>query len=300
MNIKIYAAHEDDLLNQAEALIRDIESTVSVTSEDSEIYALNRDKKVSMSSITNDLLTSAIYYGNSTNGALDVSIYPIVKAWGFTTDKQAVPSSNVIAELLPHVNYKKIQIDSNAIASIDPDMEIDLGSVTKGYTSDQLISLFRDNGVENAIVSLGGNVQTLGTKPDGNPWKVAIRDPFSDEYAAALSITDKAVITSGNYERFFEENGKRYHHIMDPSTGAPSENGIASVTIIADSGTKADALSTALFVMGIDKASEYWRKDTGFDVIFITTDGQMYITPGIKSSFTALGQFASAKIHTIE
>ena len=163
---------------------------------------------------------------------------------------------------------------------------MDLGGIAKGYTSDTVIKLLKDEGVTSAIISLGGNVQTLGTKPDGNLWKVAIQDPFDqNKYVGGVKVSDKAVITSGGYQRYFVKDGVTYEHIVDPKTGKPATSGLSSVTIVTDKGIEGDGLSTALFVMGLDKATEYWRENQDFQAVFITTDGKIYVTEGLKYSY---------------
>ena len=178
-------------------------------------------------------------------------------------------------------------------------MELDLGAVAKGYTGDRVMERFRAAGVTSAIISLGGNVQALGTKPDGSLWQVAVQDPEGSGYAAVLSVADKAVITSGGYERYFEEDGKIYWHIIDPATGRPAENGLESVTIAADSGVLADGLSTALFVMGANKAAEYWRTNGGFDFILIDDGGTVTITEGLEDCFSLYGDWEDHELQVI-
>jgi len=209
-----------------------------------------------------------------------------------------VPSAEELQKLLETADYKKLQISGSTVA-IPVDSMVDLGSVAKGYTGDRLIGHFRDNGITSAIVSLGGNVQTLGAKPDGSPWRVGIADPFGGEYAGALSVRDKCVITSGSYQRFFEENGVRYHHIIDPSTGSPASGGFVSVTVVGDKGVLCDALSTALFVMGKDRAFDFCASAGDFDALFIDEDGRIYITAGIADDFTPSGNYKNAGITVI-
>ena len=167
-------------------------------------------------------------------------------------------------------------------------MKIDLGGIAKGYTSARIRDIFKKNGIESGLVNLGGNVQALGTKTDGNNWRVAVQSPDdTEDYLGVLSIRDKAVITSGGYERYFEQDGVTYHHIIDPKTGYPAESGLSSVTIVSDDGTLADGLSTALFIMGKDKAESFWRAHSDkFEAVLVTDDGTIYVTEGLKGSFT--------------
>ena len=169
-----------------------------------------------------------------------------------------------------------------------PGMEIDLGGIAKGYTSSRVIEIFREHGIKHGLVSLGGNVQTLGSKKGGKPWRVAIQDPESEmEYLGVLEIEDKCVITSGGYERFFEQDGVRYHHIIDPRTGYPADSGLLSATIVSEDGTLADGLSTSLFIMGKEEAEKYWRAHPGtFDYILEDKDGVLYVTEGAAELLT--------------
>jgi thiamine biosynthesis lipoprotein len=234
-----------------------------------------------------DLLTQALDICAFTDGALDISIYPVLRAWGFTTGDYGVPAEDTLSELLTHVDYQAIHLDGNTV-TLEPGMEIDFGSVAKGYTGDRVLSLLRENGVTSALLNLGGNVQALGAKPDGSPWNVAILDPRSSDYLAAVEIEDQAVITSGGYERYFEEDGVTYWHIIDPATGAPARSGLISVTIVGDSGLLCDGLSTSLFVMGLEDATALWRQREDFEAVFVTDSGQVYITEGLESRFTLL------------
>ncbi|MCR5428136.1 MAG: FAD:protein FMN transferase [Lachnospiraceae bacterium] len=293
MELTVYG--DAAVLKSAEDIITGLEHKLSVTDEGSEIYRLNRDKQADVSEDTLELIGFAKDICERTDGALDITVYPIVKAWGFTTGEYRIPSAEELQKLLLTVNYKELLINGSTVA-LPGDSMIDLGSVAKGYTGDRLIGHFRANGITSAIVSLGGNVQTLGTKPDGSPWRVGIADPFGGEYAGALSVRDKCVITSGSYQRFFEENGVRYHHIIDPSTGSPAAGGFVSVTVVGDKGVLCDALSTALFVMGKDKAFDFCSSNSDFDALFIDEDGRIYITAGIADDFTPSGNYKNSGI----
>lgn len=287
MNLKVYS-NDENILDISQEKISQLEKLFSVTDENSDLWKINHSngQEVSISDETAEILQKSLEVCNSTNGALDISIYPVLKEWGFTTNLYKVPTQDRIELLLKNVNYRNISLDDNNI-SIPEDYQIDLGSVAKGYTGDCLMNIFKENGVQSALVNLGGNVQAYGTKPDGSLWNVAIKNPFSsNEEMCIVSISDKAVITSGNYERYFtDDDGNRYWHILDTATGYPADNGLVSVTIIGDSGTMCDALSTALFVMGTEKAIEYWKNDHSFDMILVSSDKTIYFTRGLKNSF---------------
>ena len=281
MDFTIYG--ESGLIDQSESLIASLESLVSVTDANSELYAINQTGSGTLTGKASSLMEQALEICRRTDGALDLSIYPIVRAWGFTTGSYQVPDEAEIQALLPLVDYRKIQYDAaDGDVTLPEGMKIDLGSVAKGYAGQLVAQMLRDNGVESALLSLGGNVQTVGSKIDGTPWKVGIKDPQSSDVMMVLQVQDQAVVTSGGYERYFEEDGVRYHHIIDPRTGYPAENGLISVTIISADGTLADALSTSLFIMGPEEASSFWKKhrDT-FDAIMMKEDGTVMVTAGL-------------------
>ena len=190
--------------------------------------------------------------------------------------------SGETAALLEHVDYARIRVSGDAVTLPDG-MEIDLGGVAKGYAGREAAAYLRRHGVASGLLNLGGNVQTIGSKPDGTAWRVAIRDPNNDtHYAGIVEIRDKAAVTSGGYERYFTaDDGQTYWHIMNPATGRPARNGVISATVIADDGALCDALSTALFVMGAEKAERFWRNHPDFDMALITDDGEILLTPGL-------------------
>ena len=288
MNVRIYAGGNEALLDAAEARVRDLEALWSVTDENSEIYALNRNGSAALSGDTAGLLAGALELCERTGGALDITIYPVVRSWGFTTGEYAVPDSKTIEALLARVDYTQVTLDEAAGTAAIPDgVEIDLGSVAKGYTGDVLAGLLKVHGVESALLDLGGNIQAVGAKPDGSPWRIGVRDPEDEAgYIGVVSVSDKAVVTSGGYERYFERDGVRYWHIIDPATGAPARSGLQSVTIIGESGLVCDGLSTALFIMGLDGALEHWRAHRDFEAVLIADDGSVTVTAGLEDSFT--------------
>lgn len=286
MTLRLYQGGDEALLDAAQGRVEELEGLLSVTDESSEVRALNRDGAAAgLSPETADLLGAALGLCERTGGALDISTYPVLRAWGFTTGEYAVPSGEDISALLPLVDYTRIELDGDAVL-LPPDMEIDLGSVAKGYAGDQLSRLLRENGVTSALLDLGGNIQTVGAKPDGSPWRVAVRDPQGDGTVGVAEVEDQAVITSGGYERYFEENGVRYWHILDPDTGFPAHSGLVSVTVIGDTGAVCDGLSTALFVLGLDGALDHWRRHRDFEAVFVSEDGSVTITAGLENSFT--------------
>lgn len=296
MTFQIYHENGEQILIDTEQEIRKLENLLSVTIDNSDIAKLNQNagkEPVAVSDETISLLQTGNEINVLTNGNYDITVSPIVKAWGFTEEEHHVPSQQEIDARLPLVNHDAVQIDAqNKTAYLQKEgMAVDLGGIAKGYTSQQVADLLKEKGVSSAILSLGGNVVAIGNKPDGSPWKIAVENPLDNQdYVGLLQVTDKFAVTSGGYQRFFEQDGKKYHHIIDPHTGYPAENGLISVTIISKNGTKADGLSTALFVMGLEDALDLWRKSDDFEVIFVTEDGKVIATEGIAEQFTFEGK----------
>lgn len=275
-------------LDEAVNRINSLEKLLSVTLPDSDISRLNNaaGEPVSVSGDALAIIRKSLVISDKTGGALDITVYPVLKAWGFTTGEYSVPASEELASLLEFVDYSRLEINGDDVA-MPVGFSVDLGALTKGYAGDCAAGILRSAGVTAGILNLGGNVCAIGSKPDGSPWKIAVASPFDDGYAGTLNVSDKFVITSGKYERCFTaEDGSRYHHIIDPHSGLPTENGLAAVTIIGDSGIECDALSTALLVLGEEGAVGFWRECGGFDMILITDDRRILITPDIAGQFS--------------
>lgn len=279
---------DEELLDQAEELVQELEEELSVTNPDSALSQLNRTGSAQLSPQAADLLEQALELCQLTDGALDVSIYPVLRAWGFTTGEYRVPEAEELAELLTRVDYHQVLLSQDGVAQLPQGMELDLGAVAKGYTGDLLLEAFRQAGVTSALLSLGGNVQALGSKPDGSDWTVAIQDPEGEDYLGYLSVSDQAVVTSGGYERYFQgEDGTIYWHILDPETGCPARSGLISVTVVGSSGLFCDGMSTALFVLGEEEAVSLWRSLGEFELILVTEDGRLLLTQGLADRFQA-------------
>jgi len=299
MDFTIYG--ESGLIDQSESLIASLESLVSVTDANSELYAINQTGSGTLTGKASSLMEQALEICRRTDGALDLSIYPIVRAWGFTTGSYQVPDEAEIQALLPLVDYRKIQYDAAAgDVTLPEGMKIDLGSVAKGYAGQLVAQMLREHGVQSALLNLGGNVQTVGAKPDGSPWQIGIKDPQGEDAMMVLSVEDQAVVTSGGYERYFEQDGQTYWHIMDPSTGHPADSGLISLTIVGDEGVVCDGLSTALFVMGLEKAADLWAQSGDFEAVFVTASGEVYITEGLRDRFALTEQYADTPVSVIE
>lgn len=279
MRIRIWG--DNDLLHDAVDEIRRLERLFSVTDEDSEVYALNQTGNAELSADTAEILEQAITLSERTAGAFDPTVYPLVSAWGFTTGEAHVLTREELDVLLPLVGTEHLRLEGAAAALTDG-AQVDLGGIAKGYTAQKCLELLSEKGVQTAMLSLGGNVQTLGTKPDGTAWVIGIANPEApSEAIATLTFTGSmAIVTSGGYQRYFDLDGTRYHHILNPETGIPAETGLSSVTILTQDGATADALSTALYVMGMERGIEFWRESNDFEAVFITQSGTIYATEG--------------------
>ena len=302
MNIKVYDGdNAQTALNEAADRISELEKKWSVTDENSEIYAINHSSgaSVAVSEETGELLDFSLLISDLTNGALDCTMYPILTAWGFTTSNYQVPDETELSALLENTGYENVKLDGNTV-TIPEDMQIDMGAVAKGYTGDLITEVLKENGVTSALLDLGGNIQTIGTKPDGTQWKLGLRSPFDEGSFATLDVKDCAVITSGGYERYFVgEDGETYWHILDPATGKPAHSGLVSVTVVGKEGRLCDALSTSLFVMGLDKAENLWREREDFEMVLVSDDGKIYLTEGLEDQFTLNEMYSNLQVEVI-
>ena len=282
ISISAYGENAENALDNCRKEIKALDSGLSVTNADSEIYRINQSagKAVNLSDDAAKIITAALELSEKTGGALDISLYPVIREWGFTTGEYGIPSENDLTELLKNTGYERISCD-DTVLTLPKNFQIDLGALAKGYGSDRAVQILKEKGITSALVNLGGNIALLGSKPDGSAWSVGVQNPFGEGYACIVKARDKYIVTSGNYQRYFEENGKRYCHIIDPKTGCPVDNGLASVTVIGGSGLICDGLSTALFVMGEEEAKTFWREQGDFEMIIVTEDKRVLVTEGI-------------------
>lgn len=277
-------------VDEAAAEIERLDALLSVGSEESEVTKLNRNGGGVMSEDVKYLTERSLEIYDSTGGAYDITIYPLMELWGFTGDHPAVPDAKEIERVISESGSDKLKINGNTL-TLGAEQGIDFGGIAKGYASSRIMEIFEKKGMISGLVSLGGNVHCFRTKEDGSAWKCGVTDPeHPDDNRYLLGIlhcSDQAVITSGGYERYFQdESGKTYHHIMDPKTGYPAKSGLTSVTIVSKDGTLADALSTACFVSGEQKAAAYWRSHRDeFDMILQTDDGRLLVSEGISDAF---------------
>ena len=296
-----YGDGAEAALDKAEKKVLELENKWSVTDENSEIYKANHSggESIAVSDETAGIIQFALSMAEETDGALDPTIYPVLTAWGFTTDENRIPSQEELDARIAQTGYENVRLDGNEL-QIPNGMELDLGAVGKGYAGDLAAEILEEEGITSALLNLGGNIQAVGTRPDGSEWRLGLRSPFGEGQIGVLTTAGGAVVTSGNYEKYFiGEGGVRYGHIIDPATGYPVDNGLASVTVITEEGKLGDALSTSLFVMGLEKAEEYWKAHPGFEMIAVTEDGQIYLTEGVQDAFSLDADFANLKQHII-
>lgn len=280
IKIQILDPADESILYALKKLCEKYDTMFSTTNTDSELYKLNHanGQPFTVSSETANLIQEGIHYSELSGGAFDLTIEPVSALWDFKADKPTVPSSDAIAQAVSHVDYTKVDIQDNTVTLEDPEAGIDLGAIAKGYIADQVKTYLKKQGIKHAIINLGGNVDVIGTKPDGSKYNIGIQKPFdeSGEAITSVQLKDQTVVTSGIYERYFKKNGKLYHHILDPRTGYPCENNLYSVSIITDSSTKADALSTTCFLLGYEKGMELIQSMDGVKAIFITDDEKVH------------------------
>jgi thiamine biosynthesis lipoprotein len=285
MTFTAYGSHAEEAVEAAAEEVKRLDALLSTGISTSEIYKINQTGMGTVSEDTRNLLTRALEIQDSTGGLFDITIYPLMELWGFPTQEYRVPDQTEIDQLLPYVDGGAVSLKGDQV-TLKEGQKIDLGAIAKGYTSDRLMEIYRQHGVTSGMVYLGGNVQTLNTKPDGSRWNIGIQAPDGGQGSvlASVEVDNCAVITSGGYERYFEQDGKTYIHILDPRTGYPVENDLSSVTVISEDGTLADALSTSLFIMGKAQASAYWQEhQEEFEMILVTKEGTLLVTEGLLS-----------------
>lgn len=284
MSFTAYGKNSEQAVDAAVKEVQRLDELLSTGNPDSEVSAINTKGSGTLSDDTKTILTEAMEIYRETDGLFDVTIYPLMQLWGFPTQEYHVPTESELQKALTKVDASQIVIEGDQV-TLGTGQQMDLGGIAKGYTSARIMEIYREYGITSGMVSLGGNVQTLGTRPDGKDWNIGIQNPDGQQGSllAALPVENKAVITSGGYERYFEEDGNTYIHILNPKTGYPADSGLVSVSIISENGMLADALSTSLYLMGKEKAAEYWRTHAdAFDMILEDKDGILYVTEGIS------------------
>jgi FAD:protein FMN transferase len=292
-SLSVYQSVKDEVLVDAFAALTAIEARLSVVVEDSEVSRVNRAAgvaPVAVSAETRGLVAVGLDFAARSGGALDVSVGPLVRLWGIGTDHARVPAQEEIDRARALIGYRDVVVDDAAgtVYLRRAGMSLDLGAIGKGYAADRVAELLRSRGVKHALIDLGGNIYVVGKHPTRSTWRVGVQNPDAARgvYLGVLAVNDTSVVTSGMYERYFVQDGVRYHHILDPATGRPVSNGVVSTTIVCASSTTADALSTSLFVMGAERGLALARSVPGVEAMVITEDRKIHATPGLRSMLT--------------
>ena len=286
VSITIYGTDDKSLLDESFELCKKYDRMLSMTVDSSDIARINNagTNPVHVSQETLDILDAAAEYNRLSDGKLDVSLGPVTKLWTEAREENRLPEGDLIKEAMTHTGLDKITVDRDmmCVYKSDPDAAIDIGALGKGYVGDRLREMLISRGVRSAVISLGGNIVTIGSKPNGTAFVIGIKKPFSadNEVAADLSVWDRSVVTSGVYERYINIDKRIYHHILDPKTGYPAATDIMSATIISDSSIEGDALSTICLLYGLDDAMRLINKTPGTEAIFITWDNELHSTGG--------------------
>lgn len=266
MELQVWGKDSEEAAGQLQQMINGLESNWSVTRADSLLNQLNSGSSPTLSAQDQELINQVLNMQKRTGGLYDPQLYALCSAWGFYGQQYRVPTQQQIE------NARAVK-------------QWDLGGALKGYCGDRAVSILSALNVDCALLNLGGNIQTYGSKTDGSAWQIGIQNPDGGDPLGVLSVTGTmAVITSGDYQRSFEADGKTYHHIIDPRTGYPAQSDLRSVSVICSSGLTGDCLSTALFVMGLEDGAEFWRQSDDFEAVFVTADGQIYATQGASLS----------------
>ena len=280
-----------------------LEKILSATEEGSDIARLNRRGAGGVGAETAEVLAKALELCEATGGALDITAYPAVKAWGFTQEEHRVPSPAELEALAEKIDYTAVKLEGDAV-SLPEGVEVDLGAVAKGWAGDLLAEVVRANGISSALLDLGqSTIAAVGAKPDGSPWRIGVVDPARPgAYFAVVELEDMAMGTSGGYQRYFEQDGEIYWHILDPKTAAPARSGLASVTVASPSAFLCDGLSTALFVMGLEEGAQFWRDhpELDFEAVFVTEDGEIYRTAGLEGRFSLAEGYEDREVVVLE
>lgn len=290
--ITVYDDKPESVIDKAFVRVKQIENKMSANKAGTELDAVSKASGKDYVKVSDDtfyVLEKGKYYSQKSGEAFDITIGPLVKLWGIGTDNEKLPGEEEIQNSRALVNYKDLLLDykNKKVMLARKGMSLDLGGIAKGYAADEAARILKQNGVKHAIINLGGNVLAINNNVNGDPWKIGIQDPFQTRgnVVASIKVTNKTVVTSGIYERYFKKNGKIYHHILNPFTGYPMDNNLASVTLVTNTSIDADAMTKNIFYLGTDKGMKYAENIPELEAIFVTKDKKIYITDGLKNNF---------------
>ena len=277
---KIVYQHDKDLSKEIREELMKVDYSLSPFNEKSVITAVNQNRDVVLDTLFLDVFTKSMEISRETDGAFDITVAPLVNAWGFGFKNETRPTPLQVDSLLQIVGYKKVRLEGNKVIKRDPRMMLDCSAIAKGYGVDVVARYLRSQGVQNFMVEIGGEVVTSGVNPQRLPWRVGVVKPSEDslnvnnELQTILNVTDKAMATSGNYRNFYYKNGKRFAHTIDPKTGSPVQHSLLSATVLADECAVADAYATSFMVMGLERAKKLLERHPELMVYLIYDDGK--------------------------
>lgn len=298
ISIRLSKAVDSKILEHCEEIVADIHQKMSPELAESEVSKINQNagkKSVKVSELTFEVIEKSIEYSKMSDGKFDISIRPLITAWSIGNENENIPSDEVLSKLVKKIDYKNIVLDkeNTTVFIKEEGCAIDLGGIAKGYSVDLVANYLKNEGIDSGILDFGGNIFALGKKSKDKNWKVGIKNPLNPNSKpfCAVEVADKTVVTSGVYERFFEKNGKIYHHIMDTDNGKPINNGLVSVSVIADSSIDADAMSTMLFTLGLEKGLKKVNEISEISAIFVNSKSEVFISNNLKDNFILLDDY---------
>lgn len=296
VNVTIYDSQDPEIMDEVLALCDEYERIFSRTLPESELYRLNHGELPSedgyyvLSDSLAELILAGLRYSELSEGAFDISVGPVSSLWDFTSEEKVIPDPEALSEALKLVDYREVFLEGNRLRFGKEGMMLDLGAIAKGYIADRMKEFLTDRGVESAIIDLGGNVLCIGERTDGTPFRIGVQKPFAErsETADVVEISGRSVVSSGIYERYFEKDGTLYHHILNPKTGSPYDNGLLSVTILSEESVDGDGLSTSCFALGLKEGLKLIDRLDGVQAVFITTDGALHYSAGFDEEVSSV------------
>lgn len=297
IKVTLYDNSSEEILDEVFKRIVEIENLVSINKEDTELSELNKNagvSKVKLSDTSYTIIKEGLRYSELSDGEYDISIGPLVKLWSIGLPEAKIPTEEEIKEIINYIDYSNIEMNDSTkeVFLSKKGMMLDLGSIAKGYVADEIVTLLKELGVNKAIIDLGGNIYALGSKEEDKGWNIGIQNPFDDRGNAigTIQVSNKSIVTTGVYERFIEDNGVKYHHILNPKTGYPYDTEIAGVSIVAEKSIDADALSTLIFTKGLDEGLRLVEELENVEAVFITNEKELYTTKGLKDNFKLINE----------
>lgn len=292
VQLRLYDETAEPLIEKAFDTLESYDALWSTSGAESIVQKINEaaaGEVIAIDEPTRRLISRGLYYSELSSGHFDITVSPLVDLWAIGTEDQRIPGEDEIEAALERIDYRKVHLTDAGVVKDDDETALELGAIAKGFIADELRVYFEEQGVDKALINLGGNILVYGTKADGSPWRIGIQDPLSARggYLGTVAYSEAiSVVTSGIYERYFEEDGVRYHHLLNTETGYPIDNGLASVSIISKKSVDGDGLSTAVFALGLEEGQALVESLDGIEAIFVTMDQKVYTTSGLDDTFT--------------